>query len=117
MRDIVATVWEEHLQMLKESEAPETIIVFCQNSFEAGAKSYLVPEVNTEYCWKQFRKHVLLVECRRLGMPDECRDIVIRECEQAFKAGADAQWMVTATTEELQELKKHYEKELQRLIQ
>jgi len=115
--DIVATAWEDHLQMLKESEAPETIIVFCRNSFHAGAISYLELEESTEYCWNEFRKHVLLVQCRSLGMPDECRDIVIAECEQAFKAGAEAQWMVTATTEELRELKKHYEKELRRMLQ
>jgi len=115
--DVVATAWEDHLQMLKETKANQAMIQWCRNCFEAGAESYLLPGVTTEECWEQFCAHVLFKVCRAHKMSRQSRDHVLAECKEAFQAGAEAQWMTTATTEELKALRERYVKKLRQMIQ
>jgi len=123
--DIVAESWKDYRQLLEDEKAPEVVIHWCHHSFDAGVEAYLRPDITPQEAWDAFHEQLfdLIYEHRKLIFRDNlflsprALTILVWRCEDAFKSGVEAQWMVTASVEDLKKRKKYYEGILRRSIQ
>ena len=108
--DTLKFLWDEHRKFLEEEGMPPPGIDVSRIAFEVGAEAYLLAIEDER--WRDFRE-----ACKKTG----CEDKWIEWFEDAFKWGVDsqqmAQWIPTASNEELREHKAQLQREMRQMMQ